>query len=68
VVALRRARRFGHREPALPLRALDPSGRYRDTATGAVHHGAVLLTRGLPLELTADDHASTLVHLVRERD
>ncbi|WP_225095470.1 GH36 C-terminal domain-containing protein [Streptomyces sp. CoH27] len=66
VIVLRHARRFGHRDPSLPLRALDPSARYRDTATGAVHHGAVLLTHGLPLDLAADDHASALVHLVRE--
>ncbi|WP_234312147.1 GH36 C-terminal domain-containing protein [Streptomyces griseus] len=50
------------------LRALDPAARYRDTATGAVHHGAVLLTHGLPLHLAADDLASTLVHLVREQN
>ncbi|MET9084856.1 alpha-galactosidase [Streptomyces sp. NPDC004237] len=66
VIALRHARHFGHRDAPLPLRALDPAARYRDTATGAVHHGAVLLTHGLPLDLAADDHTSTLVHLVRE--
>ncbi|MEU6511911.1 GH36 C-terminal domain-containing protein [Streptomyces sp. NPDC046942] len=54
-------------QPVAPAVArLDPSARYRDTATGAVHHGAVLLTHGLPLDLAADDHASALVHLVRE--
>ncbi|MER5430207.1 alpha-galactosidase [Streptomyces sp. NPDC002588] len=67
VIALRRSRHFGHREPALPLRALDPAACYRDTATGILHHGAVLLSHGLPLDLPADDCASTLVHLVRER-
>ncbi|MEU2283024.1 alpha-galactosidase [Streptomyces sp. NPDC013178] len=67
VVALRHARRFGHHDPALPLRALDPSARYRDTATGAIHHGAVLLTHGLPVDLDEDDYASLLVHLVREQ-
>ncbi|WNM33184.1 GH36 C-terminal domain-containing protein [Streptomyces sp. Li-HN-5-11] len=64
---LRRARRFGHHDPALPLKALDPSARCRDTATGAVHHGAVLLTHGLPADLAADDYTSLLVHLVREQ-
>ncbi|GAA2491237.1 alpha-galactosidase [Streptomyces longisporus] len=65
VLALRTARRFGHHDPALPLRALDPAARYRDAATGVLHHGAILLTHGLPLELDADDYASTLVHLIR---
>ncbi|MGW7696148.1 GH36 C-terminal domain-containing protein [Streptomyces asiaticus] len=67
VVSLRRARRFGHEDRGLPLRALDPSARYRDTVTGVVHHGAVLLTHGLPIDLAADDYASLLVHLVREQ-
>ncbi|MDX3114692.1 alpha-galactosidase [Streptomyces scabiei] len=66
VIALRRSRRYGHHDPAVPLRALDPAARYRDTATGAVHHGAVLLSHGLPLELAADDYAGALVHLIRE--
>ncbi|MFK0110701.1 alpha-galactosidase [Streptomyces sp. NPDC091217] len=66
VIALRRSRHFGHHDCALPLRALDPSVRYRDSATGAVHHGAVLLSHGLPLNLSADDYASALVHLIRE--
>jgi alpha-galactosidase len=66
VIALRRSRRYGHHDPALPLRALDPAARYRDTDTGTVHHGAVLLSHGLPLGLAADDYASALVHLVRE--
>lgn len=66
VIALRRSRHFGHHERALPLRALDSAARYRDTVTGVLHHGAVLLTHGLPLDLDADDHASTLVHLIRE--
>ncbi|MCT9080306.1 alpha-galactosidase [Streptomyces fulvoviolaceus] len=67
VIALRRSRHFGHRERSLPLRALDPAARYRDTATGTLHHGAVLLSQGLPLDLPADDCASALVHLVREQ-
>jgi alpha-galactosidase len=66
VIALRTARRFGPHDPALPLRALGPAARYRDTVTGVVHHGAILLTHGLHLDLAADDYASTLVHLIRE--
>ncbi|MDX6352824.1 MAG: alpha-galactosidase [Streptomyces sp.] len=66
VIVARRARRFGHPDAALPLRALDPAARYRDAATGAVHHGAVLLSHGLPLDLAPDDNASALIHLVRE--
>ncbi|MGW2641935.1 GH36 C-terminal domain-containing protein [Streptomyces sp. NPDC001348] len=46
--------------------SLDPSARYRVAAMGVLHHGAVLLTHGLVLELDADDYASTLVHLVRD--
>ncbi|MFG3022483.1 alpha-galactosidase [Streptomyces sp. NPDC048254] len=66
VLVTRRARRFGHADPALPLRALAPDARYRDADTGARHHGAVLLSHGLPLTLTPNDNASALVHLVRE--
>ena len=44
----------------------DPAARYRDAATGAVHHGAVLLSHGLPLDLAPEDNASALVRLVRE--
>ena len=62
----RRARRFGHADSALPLRALAPDARYRDADTGALHHGAVLLSHGLPLRLAPGDNASALVHLVRE--
>jgi alpha-galactosidase len=42
-----RARRFGHAAPGIRLRALDPAARYRDTVTGQVHHGAILLSHGL---------------------
>ena len=64
VLVTRRARRFGHADPALPLRALAPDARYRDA--GALHHGAVLLGHGLPLRLAPEDNASALIHLVRE--
>lgn len=65
VFAFRRERHFGRTDPALRLRGLDPAARYRDTASGREHHAAVLLARGLPLQLPADDKASTLVHLQR---
>ncbi|MBP2708445.1 alpha-galactosidase [Microbispora sp. RL4-1S] len=68
ILVWRRARRFGEEDPGIPLRALDPGGRYRDRSTGRVHHGAVLLTHGLFPELTPGDYAGALVHLVRERD
>jgi alpha-galactosidase len=66
VLVHRAEQRFGRADPALPLRDLDPAGRYRDIATGTVHHGAVLLARGLPLRLPAGDRASALFHLHRE--
>jgi alpha-galactosidase len=56
----------GHRQPPLRLAGLDPQARYRDTDTGAVHYGAVLLANGLRLDLPPGDYASILVHLVRE--
>lgn len=65
VLAFRNQRHFGRTDPALRLRGLDETARYRDTASGHVHHAAVLLARGLPLQLPADDKASTLVHLQR---
>jgi alpha-galactosidase len=65
VLAFLPARRFGAADPVPPLRGLDPQARYRDAATGRIHHGAVLLSRGLPLGLPAGDYASTLIHLQR---
>ncbi|MEU3298901.1 alpha-galactosidase [Streptomyces sp. NPDC006678] len=58
-----------HGSPRVPVRpgGLDPAARYRDTRTGAVHHGAVLAGYGLMLELPAGDWSSTAVHLVRDR-
>lgn len=66
VLAYRRSAHFAHQDRPLPLRGLDPAGRYRDPASGQLHHGAVLLSRGLPLPLAPDDYASTMVHLIRE--
>ncbi|HEY2673841.1 MAG TPA: alpha-galactosidase [Rugosimonospora sp.] len=56
---------FGRTVPALRLRGLEPTGRYRDEETGEVHHGAVLLGHGLVPSLPTGDYASALVHLVR---
>jgi alpha-galactosidase len=63
VLAYRRSRSMGEGAPVLRLQGLRPDARYRDAATGRLHHGAVLLARGLPLELPDGDWASTLVHL-----
>ncbi|MER6000512.1 alpha-galactosidase [Nonomuraea angiospora] len=51
--------------PIAPLRlaGLDPDGRYRDEDTGAVHHGAVLMSRGLPPLTPNGAYASTLLRL-----
>jgi alpha-galactosidase len=65
VLAYLKSRRFGRADPALPLRALNPQALYRDTESGRVHHGAVLLARGLPLNLPAGEQASTMIHLRR---
>ncbi|MBG0818866.1 alpha-galactosidase [Planomonospora sp. ID82291] len=65
VLAWRVTARFGHTAAPLRLAALDPGAVYRDTGTGAAHHGAVLLAHGLPLDLPPGDHASGLTRLVR---
>ena len=65
VLAFQNSRRYGRVDPVLALRGLDPQARYRNPATGREHHGAVLLARGLPLDLPAGEHASTLIHLRR---
>ncbi|MGW7073004.1 alpha-galactosidase [Streptomyces sp. NPDC054855] len=49
----------------LRLTGLSPTAAYVDDATGAVHHGAALLTHGLPLSLPKGDHTSTVVRLTR---
>jgi len=65
VLAFQNSRRYGRADPALALRGLEPQALYRDADSGRVHHGAVLLTRGLPLDLPAGEHASTMIHLRR---
>lgn len=66
VLLYRPARRYGQPDPAVRLRGLDPAARYRDAATGRLHHGALLLSHGLVPELAPGDYAGALVHLVRE--
>jgi alpha-galactosidase len=65
VLAFLNSRRYGRAAPVPVLRGLDPQASYRDAETGRVHHGAVLLARGLPLDLPAGEHASTMIHLRR---
>ena len=65
VLAWRRARRFGYHDAPVRLRGLEPDAKYRDEATGRVHHGAVLTAHGLDLGLAPGDYASTLVRLTR---
>jgi alpha-galactosidase len=65
VLAYRRSARHAGPEPVVRLRGLEPQARYLDPVTGRIHHGAILLSRGLPLTLPADDQASALVHLRR---
>jgi alpha-galactosidase len=66
VLVYRTARGFTLTERPVLLRGLDPAARYRNVADGRVHHGAVLLSRGLVPELGDGDYASALIHLVRE--
>jgi alpha-galactosidase len=65
VLAWRRGPRHG--VPRLPvrLRGLTPGARYRDTATGAVHHATVLTEYGFRPDLSPGDWASSATHLVR---
>ncbi len=57
---------LGHGEPPLRLAGLDRLSRYRDTDSGVIHQGSVLMTGGLQLDLPPGDYSSTLVHLARE--
>ncbi|MCJ1676148.1 alpha-galactosidase [Streptomyces sp. APSN-46.1] len=63
VIAWRVAPAHGDPTPPLRLRGLDPAARYRDERTGLLHHGAVLMHHGLPLDLSAGDHASMVIRL-----
>ncbi|MFF8690808.1 alpha-galactosidase [Streptomyces sp. NPDC015144] len=54
------AQRYGERPPALRLRGVDPAATYTCQDTGAVHHGSVLLHRGLHTGLRGDLDARVL--------
>ncbi|NEA58172.1 alpha-galactosidase [Streptomyces sp. SID13666] len=54
VLAWLHSQSFGEPQPPLRLRGLDPASAYRDPATGTVHRGAVLATRGLRTGLVGD--------------
>ncbi|MEU3464824.1 alpha-galactosidase [Streptomyces sp. NPDC006733] len=54
VLAWLHSQSFGDPQPPLRLRGLDPAAEYRDSATGTVHRGAVLATRGLRTGLVGD--------------
>ncbi|MFI6603883.1 alpha-galactosidase [Nonomuraea sp. NPDC050536] len=56
---------LGRTRAPLRLTGLDPAGRYRDQATGDVHHGAVLLAHGIGAGLMPFDGTSEFVHLTR---
>ncbi|MFI5609339.1 alpha-galactosidase [Amycolatopsis sp. NPDC051903] len=68
VVVLFARRPHDHGRPIVTpvLQGLDAAAVYHDVGTGAVHHGAVLLTHGLPITLTGSGAASALVRLRRE--
>jgi alpha-galactosidase len=68
VLAWRPLARHGQPDPPLRLAGLDPAARYAPVdpaGSGPGHAGAVLLHRGLRLDLPRGDHASTLLHLRR---
>ncbi|GAA3206186.1 alpha-galactosidase [Actinocorallia longicatena] len=65
VLAYRIANSFAERSKPIRLQGLDPHGKYREARTGRIHHGAVLLSHGLRLDLPSDDHASSLTHMIR---
>jgi alpha-galactosidase len=58
---------FGEHNRPLRLRGLRAEAQYRDENTGTVHHGAVLLHNGLPLDLPTGDYASSLTRLTEIR-
>ncbi|WUU80227.1 alpha-galactosidase [Streptomyces cellulosae] len=68
VLAFRAGPRHGSRRVPLRLRGLPPGVRFRDTATGAVHHAMVLTEYGLDVGLPRGDWASALIHLERVPD
>lgn len=51
----------------LRLRGLDPAKKYRNTETGEVHSGAVLMNAGYNFIGFTGDGASKVIHLVAEK-
>ncbi|MEV6056658.1 hypothetical protein [Streptomyces sp. NPDC052107] len=47
---------------------MDPAARYRDAATGDVHHASVLTGYGISPELPTGDWSSASLHLIRIDD
>ncbi|MFF5606947.1 alpha-galactosidase [Streptomyces cellulosae] len=68
VLAFRASPRHGSPRVPLRLRGLRPGARFRDTATGAVHHATVLTEYGLDVGLPSGDWASALIRLERVPD
>jgi alpha-galactosidase len=56
---------FGQSRPPVRVAGVDPEATYRDEGTGVVHSGAVLLARGLEVDLPVRDYASAIVRLRR---
>ena len=57
VIAWHLPENFGPAPRPIRLTALDPTARYRDDVTGHLHHGAVLLSHGLPWTADPDGAA-----------
>ncbi|MEV8612761.1 alpha-galactosidase [Amycolatopsis sp. NPDC051373] len=68
VVVLFARRPHDHGRPIVTpvLQGLDPDAVYHDVGTGTTHHGAVLTTHGLLIDLAGTSAASVLVRLRRE--
>ncbi|WUL13980.1 GH36 C-terminal domain-containing protein [Amycolatopsis sp. NBC_00355] len=64
VIFWRRPTEFARPFTPPRLAGLDPAARYRDQ-DGVEHHGAVLLSHGLDVELPGSGYASVVVRLTR---
>ncbi|MEU9338293.1 alpha-galactosidase [Streptomyces sp. NPDC048290] len=65
VLAWQRGARHGAARWPVRLRGLTAGALYRDTASGTVHHGTVLMEYGLELEIVRGDWGSWAVRLER---
>ncbi|MFD7681901.1 alpha-galactosidase [Streptomyces sp. NPDC060187] len=68
LLAYRHSPRHGSPRPPVRLRGLPPGTRYRDVASGTVHHATVLTEYGLDVDLPSGEWASAALHLVRVPD